>query len=478
MDHFSSDSLAKDSTGPDVENSFFRSWALRAPLHQYSSSSDISPGSRTPITSPISPRAVVRPRRPDLPRSESHSTNSHVSRLEFTSSPRVVARDIETTHRRASKASRPQRRSTKSRGSLGSLGSQASRTVTFVARRVSKGLQWPASHESPKKAAEEPASPAKPHVVWKREVSGHWLEIRLGKRTKQEIKEPEARSPKPVHTPHPSPVTAPQTPGPPRKSTNASKAEALLGLGQSLHGPSETLSSDSNAKKSIASLTKRFWGSRHTAHSEQSQAHSNSPTSDLLSQVTAALRELLERGGLTPSSSSTSNSNLSAASIAGRPKDKLNKNSKTLLRPAYRRHRTGHSSSSSVRRLKLGNPPVNTPNPENMYTGSDAQQYFRVELTDPNAPKYLPSEARRIGTPPLPNQGSKLRGFFFDYNAPRSSDGGGAAAAAWPHHNLPPTSTIEPLPQRPPPLTTPTIPRSPGTRIQRNDSDVEWFRVK
>ncbi|KAL8710622.1 MAG: hypothetical protein Q9220_004846 [cf. Caloplaca sp. 1 TL-2023] len=344
-------------------------------------------------------------------------------------------------------------------------------------RRVSRGLQWPALKESPKRTTEEPASPAKPRVVWKREVSGHWLEVRLGKRTKQETKGHRARSPMPPRAPHPTPLSAPQAPGMPRYVTNVSKAEALLGLDQPLARPSEVLSADAKPKKGIASLAKRFWGTRLTAHAEQSQSPSNSPTKDLLGHASATLRDLLERGGLTPPSSSTSNSNISAASIAGRPKDKRNQ---TFLRPANRRRHTGHSSSSSVRNVRRGNPPVNTPNHEDMYTGSDAQQYFRVELTDPNAPKYLPSEARRIGTPPLPAQGSKLRGFFFDYNAPRSTDEHGNP---WPT-NLP--MPTDPLPYRPrgeldslsPPQPPTEGPRSPGVKIQRNDSDIEWFRVK
>ena len=48
--------------------------------------------------------------------------------------------------------------------------------------------------------------------------------------------------------------------------------------------------------------------------------------------------------------------------------------------------------------------------------GSDQRQYFRVDISAPGAPTYLPSEARRIGTPPLNEQSGKARGFFFSYD--------------------------------------------------------------
>ncbi len=75
------------------------------------------------------------------------------------------------------------------------------------------------------------------------------------------------------------------------------------------------------------------------------------------------------------------------------------------------------SSSSSIRVLKMGKQPINTPDSEAMYGGPEGKDYFKVEISDPNGPTFLPSEARRIGTPPLPSIGNR-RGFFFDFNAP------------------------------------------------------------
>lgn len=81
------------------------------------------------------------------------------------------------------------------------------------------------------------------------------------------------------------------------------------------------------------------------------------------------------------------------------------------------------SSSSSIRNLKMGKPPVNTPNSTALYGGPDDREFFKVEISNPDGPTFLPSEARRIGTPPLPSKGphSRRRGFFFDLNAPNAN---------------------------------------------------------
>lgn len=83
--------------------------------------------------------------------------------------------------------------------------------------------------------------------------------------------------------------------------------------------------------------------------------------------------------------------------------------------------RRAHSNSSSVRNMLMGNAPLGTPttpDPQVMYIGSDQHQYFRVEISAPGAPTYLPSEARRIATPPLLEQNGRPRGFFFNYEVP------------------------------------------------------------
>lgn len=83
------------------------------------------------------------------------------------------------------------------------------------------------------------------------------------------------------------------------------------------------------------------------------------------------------------------------------------------------------SSSSSIRRLVMGKPPVNTPDSDALYGGEDDREYFKVEISDPDGPTFLPSEARKICTPPLPSDGprqGRSRGFFFDHHPPDTDD--------------------------------------------------------
>lgn len=88
-------------------------------------------------------------------------------------------------------------------------------------------------------------------------------------------------------------------------------------------------------------------------------------------------------------------------------------------------HKPADSDSSSVRNLMMGKPPVSTPDSDALYGGEDNKQYLKVEISDPDGPTFLPSEARRISTPPLPSDGprkGRLRGFFFDYHAPDADE--------------------------------------------------------
>ena len=79
------------------------------------------------------------------------------------------------------------------------------------------------------------------------------------------------------------------------------------------------------------------------------------------------------------------------------------------------------SKSSSVLDILMGKPPVTTPVDDAWYTASDQVDYFKVEISEPDGPTFLPSEAIRLSTPPLPSDRPRkgnLRGFFFDYGSP------------------------------------------------------------
>ncbi|KAI9720174.1 MAG: hypothetical protein M1812_002992 [Candelaria pacifica] len=132
----------------------------------------------------------------------------------------------------------------------------------------------------------------------------------------------------------------------------------------------------------------------------------------------------------------------------------------------FNKPRRTTSASSSVRNLLMGRPPVNTPKPDALYGGKDANDYFKVEISDPDNPTFLPSEAKRVNTPPLPTDGPRRghrRGFFFDMSSPGGTWRG--------------------------PKSKPSTPRTPGSVSGRTSSgkrltgiesleDAVWFRVK
>ncbi|KAI4232993.1 MAG: hypothetical protein LQ349_004670 [Xanthoria aureola] len=466
LDHQSTRSASRDLLTPEAETSF-RSWALRTRNSAYSSSSDISPGTRTPvinpIVSPISPRPLApRPRHRDLP---PRSSGSHVQHVESGSHRRDVAGPQSGLAQSSPSLAAHQGTTTRSRDSGDTLAPRSSSGAISIARRALSVMKGSASSRRPSENDDaKPDKPAKTGLTWKRELSGHWLEIRIGKK-----EEPNRMPPKAQHSTsqvHYSPTISSHT------ATRTRTASGHTRSKQPPHPPARD-STDSSSpekplKETLVDRTKRILGikSAVSLSSEQPSKGRSKSTEETLDHTSAALQNLVE---LTPPSGS-STSNMSTASIGAKPKHR------SLLRPRYHREQTGHSSSSSVLRVKLGRPPVSTPNDDSMYTGSDSQHYFRVELTAPHAPTYLPSEARRIGTPPLPE--SKLRGFFFDYNPPRSPPT--KPAGPWPNEPMN-TTTLQPR-QHDSNLKVPQTPgahRAPGGRSPNHDPDgVDWFRVK
>ncbi|KAK5372471.1 hypothetical protein LTS13_006211 [Exophiala xenobiotica] len=85
------------------------------------------------------------------------------------------------------------------------------------------------------------------------------------------------------------------------------------------------------------------------------------------------------------------------------------------------------SYTSSQVDLRMGLQPTNTPEERATYkikrsASAESEEFLKVDISIRGGTSYLPSEARRIQTPPLPEEGAdgKWRGFFFDYNAPRA----------------------------------------------------------
>ncbi|KAL8965941.1 MAG: hypothetical protein Q9183_003607 [Haloplaca sp. 2 TL-2023] len=458
----------EDINGPDIENSFFKSWALRNRSSQFSSTSDVSPLG-TPATASISPKTIPGPRRSGRPRLTSRSTESQVPQIKGGSGQqREFVPDLVALPQRSLGVPYEQR-AEEHRGSKGSSASKGSSNTSSLGRRALVLIRRPTIARSSTGTKSKPRWSPSGSTPKTPEPYGH-----QGEDPVRMAKDPFVESPHYGLPSDPLPTTA-------TSSLPKSKARRIT---HSPYPPQRAEQSFTSAdssppenkrQQSIVNRTKRFFG-MHTSSShqvpiplqERRQSRAGA-TLDTLHGVTIALGDLEHTDHrLTPPSTSTSTSNLSTASIAGRSR-------RGFFRPTYGRTKpTGHSSSSSVRRVMFGNPPLPSPAIGDMYIGSDSQQYSRVELTDANAPTYLPSEARRIGTPPLPGDGSKLRGFFFDYNAPRSVSEQGRSSSSGTPMNLAPL----PLPPRRSEFSMPTPLRSPGARIKRNEDDMEWFRVR
>ena len=168
----------------------------------------------------------------------------------------------------------------------------------------------------------------------------------------------------------------------------------------------------------------------------ESATITHSVTAQLLERASTLLKQVTERNKgarLTDSSSVSNKSNPSIAATHNRA------------------GRYTYSSSSSFKIIEQAKSLPTTPESESLYTGSDGNKYLRPDMSRPDAPKYLPSEARRVHTPPLPSDDAgnlRRRGFFFDYNAP-TEDG------------------------------DPVAPRASKRPSKRLGSDVDgiWFRV-
>lgn len=84
---------------------------------------------------------------------------------------------------------------------------------------------------------------------------------------------------------------------------------------------------------------------------------------------------------------------------------------------------------SSIFNMRMGSTPRNSPTEKATYRvkrrpSAATEEFVKIDISIRGGTSYLPSEARRISTPPLPgdNQPGGRRGFFFDYNAPHLSE--------------------------------------------------------
>ncbi|KAJ9655062.1 hypothetical protein H2198_006003 [Neophaeococcomyces mojaviensis] len=101
--------------------------------------------------------------------------------------------------------------------------------------------------------------------------------------------------------------------------------------------------------------------------------------------------------------------------------------------------------SSSILNMQMGSTPQNSPQEIATYkikrsSSAETEEFFKIDISIRGGTSYLPSEARRIHTPPLPDDddiGVYKRGFFFDYNLPHSNTGTGAYQSRHSQQNTP-----------------------------------------
>lgn len=149
----------------------------------------------------------------------------------------------------------------------------------------------------------------------------------------------------------------------------------------------------------------------------------------------------------------------------------------------------GHSYSTSQWELKMGAQPTNTPDERATYKvkrrpSAETEEFLKVDLSVRGGTSYLPSEARRIHTPSLPQErpDGKRRGFFFDYTAPSSDTSRRVSLAKPPRLELP--ATISSIPLRSTSRATTVHRRTFSTRLGKDDSQLtrsktcDWYDVK
>ncbi len=374
----------------DSEQSFFRTWALRSSEPHYSNNSSSA-------SIPISPKTVVLGRAKRASHQAEYSESSII--LEDPREDTAMHSAPGITTQSLISGGNPQFRVTKPSEAGISDPKNGGRSLSLShAQRLLRSYSRDSAN-SVSEPAELPSQKSKNGFAWKREISGHWFEIRMGRKRRRSDELLSTDTEDTNITP-PDATLASNTP----QTDSAPHYHSCLAL------------EDSGQKEGFYGRMKRRFGLFQDSSVPNSDEHiAKSFTWDMLKRASSVLHEFSEKARSPPLSSSASGSTRrispgSNQSIAG------SHNRLSHLLPCGRGPFS--SSSSSLRNMKMAPPPQSTPESVAMYTAADSQQYFRVELTDPDGPAFLPSEARRIGTPPL--QDSALCDFYFNLGTPVS----------------------------------------------------------
>ena len=280
------------------------------------------------------------------------------------------------------------------------LRDQSSSAFSSKSRRI---LEKSDAVGAPDRHKVEESSQALSDPRWKGEFLGGRLGIRFGREIGQTEEPSEGFTPSSLSyitslgIPSTASITRGQTPSD-HHWTDAGSNRLLLE-----DSPDESKGRISTSKEGLYCRTKRALGlKRDSASAADGVYPSRDSTAVSLDRVSSNLREIAAKR-LLSSSARTSISDLSIA--------------------APRRHRyrvnSIYSTTSSFRERMMGTQPVSTPDPEELYTDQGNHRRLAMGLDD-DSPNFLPSEARRLSTPPLRDGSTSMgrhRGFFFDYHA-------------------------------------------------------------
>lgn len=425
------------STSPTPTNrggqSFFQSWHLRR-------ESEISEAAKSPPSPQVSPRHVepprLRKRRPDASRSAS-SEQEAVSEITL---PATVG-PISLDHALRS-GNFPPDPSTSSGNLLESRSHSESKSSSHSASnskrsstssRARKFFHLPDLRIAANATKDgQPPRKAKPGFNWTRQRSGeHWKESN-DKKERNRSSGSSLRASELAG----APTTSPASPQPlrPPMTTNLSFGTGyhpvitmeteFTELEEEPREGEDKLVRVSSVKERFLDRPKRLFGGR--CRQSASESASNLPfkrkknrTLEGLDRVTSQLSHFVDNRRPSPHSSN-SWSGKSASSRDSR-------GSRRFPFPMWtQKASTSLSHSSSIRELRMGMPPSNTPDESATYrvrgtATARSQEFMRIDISQPGGTSYLPSEARRIKTPPLSsdwNPNRQSRGFFFDYHPP------------------------------------------------------------
>ncbi|RMD40799.1 hypothetical protein DV735_g4335, partial [Chaetothyriales sp. CBS 134920] len=211
---------------------------------------------------------------------------------------------------------------------------------------------------------------------------------------------------------------------------------------------------------------------------------------EALKQVTSILEEISPQSVINPLSKRafSDTSGPDGRDARRQPKQKKLISSHTLNK-SFPNFVHFDSQDSSQLDLRCGPcpSPQNTPEERAIYrvkrsSSAETEEFLKIDVSIRGGTSYLPSEARRVHTPPPPHAGldGRRRGFFFDYNAPQWCDKSlpGQLAGASQGEGLRLQSTHQSRGQ--PSNTALTIGRQldPLKRCSRFKTQRDWYDAK